>query len=133
MMYPKSLQRIKGNKRKSHPEIKAKCVLNRHLINLRGPVCQNLLSVVCKGKHEYLTDWIMLMEITIHLRFYGTMTDNPSFLTRKSMFVTMFCGKSLNIGIFVHQMSLTNNYTIVWMTFSVIMVYYHLKNNLLPL
>jgi hypothetical protein len=101
MTYPESLPKIRGNKKKCLPGIKAKDVLNYHLMNLsRFPFH---LHTSLKGKQKYQIDLAMCMVINIPLKFYGTMTSSLSFLTRNSKFVTKFCGKSPNIEMSEHR------------------------------
>jgi hypothetical protein len=105
MMYPESLLKIRGNKRKFQPGIKAKGELNRRPMNLsRFPFH---LHAGLKGKHKYLTDLAMCMVISIPLKFFGTMTGSLSFLTRSSEFKSVFRGESPNIATLEHCRSPT--------------------------
>jgi hypothetical protein len=105
MMYPESLPRIRGNKRKFRPGIKAKGVLNRHPMNLRGFLLN--LHAGLKGNQKYLTDLAMYTETSVPLRSFGTMTNSPSFQTRSSEFKSVFCGESPNIAKLEHRISPT--------------------------
>jgi hypothetical protein len=107
MTYPESLPKIRGNKRKFHPGIKAKGALNHCPMNLSGFPFH--LHASLKGKQKYLTDLAMCTVMNVPLKFYGTMTSNLSFLTRSSKFVTKFRGESPNIEMSEHRRSLTIN------------------------
>jgi hypothetical protein len=107
MMYPESLPRIRGNKRKFQPGIKAKGALNHRLMNLSGFLFH--LHASLKGKQKYLTDLAMCMVMSVPLKFFGTMTSSLSFLTRSSEFKSVFHGESPNIAILEHCQSPTIN------------------------
>jgi ubiquitin-protein ligase len=107
MTYPESLPKIRGNKRKFHPGIKAKGELNHRPMNLSG--LQFHLHAGLKGKQKYLTDLAMCTVMNVPLKFFGTMTDNLSFQTRSSEFVTEFRGESPNIEMSEHRQSPTIN------------------------
>jgi hypothetical protein len=107
MMYPKSLPKIRGNKRKFHPGIKAKGALNHHPMNLSKFPFH--LHAGLKGKQKYLIDLAMYTVMNVPLKFYRTMTSSLSFLTRSSEFVTEFHGESLNIEMSEHRRSPTIN------------------------
>jgi hypothetical protein len=104
-MYPESLLRIRGNKRKFQPGIKAKGVQNHRPMNLSG--IQLHLHAGLEGKQKYLIDLAMCMVMSVPLKFYRTMTSNLSFQTRSSGFKSVFHGKSLNIAALEHRRSLT--------------------------
>jgi hypothetical protein len=103
MTYPESLPKIRGNKRKFHPGIKAKGKLNHRPMNLSGLPLH--LHAGLKGKQKYLIDLAMCMVMNVPLKFYGTMTSSLSFLTRSSEFVTEFRGESPNIEMSEHRRS----------------------------
>jgi hypothetical protein len=107
MTYPESLPKIRGNKRKFQPGIKAKGELNHCLMNLSG--LQLHLHAGLKGKPKYLTDLAMCMVMNVPLRYFGTMTSSLSFLTRSSKFKSMFRGKSPNTATIEHRRSPTIN------------------------
>jgi hypothetical protein len=67
MMYPESLLRIRGNKRKFHPGIRAKSMLNHRLMNLSGFPFH--LHAGLKGKQKYLIDLAMCMVTNDPLKF----------------------------------------------------------------
>jgi hypothetical protein len=105
MTYPKSLPRIRGNKRKFRPGIKAKGAPNHCLMNLSGSPFH--LHAGLKGKQKYLIDLAMCTVMNVPPKFFGTMTSNLSFQTRSSEFKSMFYGESLNIAALEHCRSLT--------------------------
>jgi hypothetical protein len=107
MTYPESLPKIRGNKRKFHPGIKAKGELYHRPMNLsRFPFH---LHAGLKGKQKYLTDLAMYMVMNVPLKFYGTMTSSLSFLTRSSEFKSVFRGESPNTAIIELRRSPTIN------------------------
>jgi hypothetical protein len=67
MTYPESLPKIRGNKRKFQPGIKAKGAQNHCLMNLSGFPFH--LHAGLKGKQKYLIDQTMCMVINIPLKF----------------------------------------------------------------
>jgi hypothetical protein len=101
MTYPESMPRIRGNKRKYQPGIKAKGKPNHRPMNLSG--FQLHLHTSLKGKQKYLIDLAMCMVMSIPLKFFRTMTSNLSFQTRSSKFESVFCGESPNIAILEHH------------------------------
>jgi hypothetical protein len=105
MTYPKSMPRIRGNKRKFQPGIKAKGEPNHCPMNLSR--FQLHLHTGLKGKQKYLINLAMCMVISVPLKFFRTMTSNLSFLTRSSKFKNEFRGKSLNIVTLEHCRSPT--------------------------
>jgi hypothetical protein len=107
MTYPESLPKIRGNKRKFHPGIKAKGAPNHRPMNLSGFPFH--LHAGLKGKQKYLVDLAMCMVMNVPLKFFGTMTSSLSFLARSSEFVTEFRGESPNIKISEHCRSPTIN------------------------
>jgi hypothetical protein len=107
MTYPESLPKIRGNKRKFHPGIKAKGAPNHRPMNLSGLPLH--LHAGLKGKQKYLVDLAMCMVMSVPLKFYGTMTSNLSFQTRSSEFKSVFRGESPNTAIIEHRRSPTIN------------------------
>jgi hypothetical protein len=107
MTYPKSLPRIRGNKGKFQPGIKAKGVLNHHPMNLSGFLFH--LHTGLRGKQKYLIDLAMCTVMNVPPKFFRTMKSNLSFQTRSSKFRSEFRGESLNIAILEHCKSPTIN------------------------